>query len=77
LVGFSNAYRHLPNETQLKSFLLAVKQNSSLRNSESRNRCLVARIVSHRGPSAPNPKFARIVLQKRLRTSGSKGALDL
>jgi hypothetical protein len=26
--------------------------------------------------SAPNPKFARIVLQERLRTSGSKGALE-
>jgi hypothetical protein len=26
--------------------------------------------------SAPNPKFAQIVLQGRLRTSGSKGALE-
>jgi hypothetical protein len=24
-------------------------------------------------PGAPNPKFAQVVLQKRLRTSGSKG----
>jgi hypothetical protein len=28
------------------------------------------------GSSAPNPKFAHIVLQVRLRTSGSKGALE-
>jgi hypothetical protein len=27
-------------------------------------------------PSAPNPKFAHIVPQKRLRASGSKGALE-
>ena len=27
-------------------------------------------------PSAPNPKFARIARQERLRTSGSKGALE-
>src|SRR2546421_9349321 len=29
-----------------------------------------------RWASAPNPKFAHIVLQDPLRTSGSKGALD-
>src|SRR5262245_6728328 len=32
--------------------------------------------LCHESPSAPNPKFAHIVLQKRLRTSGSKGALE-
>jgi hypothetical protein len=26
--------------------------------------------------SAPNPKFAHVVLQERLRTSGSKGVLE-
>jgi hypothetical protein len=32
--------------------------------------------VSSNLTSAPNPKFAHIVLQDRLRTSGSKGALE-
>jgi hypothetical protein len=29
------------------------------------------------GPSAPNPKFAHVVLQERLRTSGSKGGTGI
>jgi MFS family permease len=34
-------------------------------------------VLLHRNaPSAPNPKFAHLVLQKRMRTSGSEGALE-
>jgi MFS family permease len=34
-------------------------------------------VLLHRNaPSAPNPKFAHVVLQKRMRTSGSGGALE-
>jgi len=36
---------------------------------------IVARAMST-ATSAPNPKFAHVVLQERLRTSGSKGALE-
>jgi hypothetical protein len=39
----------------------------------ARQRRLFSGMQGEMQPSAPNPKFAHIVLQERLRTSGSKG----
>ncbi len=45
----------------------------NLRSLFARQRRLFSGTQGEMQPSAPNPKFAHIVLQERLRTSGSKG----
>jgi P-type Cu2+ transporter len=57
------------------SILVTINALRARRRSDSRAPAQ-ARPLDALAPSAPNPKFAHVVPQERLRTSGSKGALE-
>jgi alkylation response protein AidB-like acyl-CoA dehydrogenase len=77
--GAMGVMRDMPLQQYVHDALVCL--NAGGGNNEAKLRIAEA-LAGYRRPAAspalvpPNPKFAHVVLQKRLRTSGSKGALE-